>query len=529
MREASRMNKRKKTREKGVVLVIALIVGLAMLIMAIPFLFRHSNQFRNTEKSNRELLAFNMAEAGVERALWEENLEFLLEEGGIEWVIDAEGNSTGTIANFTAADNTVVGDIDLILTAPAGTEPDTRILEATGKSPFIASRTVNRTVRLTLEKFFKSIFDFGFFVDEYFYIRTNYWIDSYNSSEGPYGGDNMEGDMGCFGMNSASTDPPSFWIDQGASSNIYGMVAAGPDTIYLDGYPDNPDDIMGDVIDVPTEGSFVGDAGRMVLSESFEMPSVNVYDLPPRDMFGEQFDLGEWFFPEHIPAEGEDPSPVAGIDYYPYDQPSTWDINPEYLHENPISIAMGDSDTLTSFDNGVYRSLNMERNSELHIQGNVAIYITGLADEAETQGSFYIGGGDIILEDNASLTLILGNTTFLLENNTNFNQDGIPADLLILGTDQFLSAEPYNITMGLENNGEIHAAIYVPRVTVQGLQGNTNLDIFGAMISYSMDFKTNVNFHYDEALGELDWVKGGLPYWKIIAWQQPFNPLVVEE
>ena len=90
MRKALRMHKKGLTREKGAVLIIALLVGLAMLIMTSPFLFKHSNQFRNTEKSNRELSAFNMAEAGVERALWEENMEFIL-EGGIEWIVDVDG------------------------------------------------------------------------------------------------------------------------------------------------------------------------------------------------------------------------------------------------------------------------------------------------------------------------------------------------------------------------------------------------------------------------------------------------------
>ena len=72
MRKFLNMDKGKRTREKGAVLVIALLVGLAMLIMTSPFLFKHSAQFRTTEKSNRELSAFNLAEAGVERALWEE-------------------------------------------------------------------------------------------------------------------------------------------------------------------------------------------------------------------------------------------------------------------------------------------------------------------------------------------------------------------------------------------------------------------------------------------------------------------------
>jgi hypothetical protein len=46
-----------------------------MVIVALPFVFKFSSQFRTTERSYKSLAALNLAEAGVERAIWELNLK----------------------------------------------------------------------------------------------------------------------------------------------------------------------------------------------------------------------------------------------------------------------------------------------------------------------------------------------------------------------------------------------------------------------------------------------------------------------
>ena len=35
-----------------------------------------------------------------------------------------------------------------------------------------------------------------------------------------------------------------------------------------------------------------------------------------------------------------------------------------------------------------------------------------------------------------------------------------------------------------------------------------------------MDFKNQVNFHYDKALADLKLITGGFENWKIISWQE---------
>ena len=91
--------------------------------------------------------------------------------GGIQWT-DVNGTLVGTINNITTSyANKIIGDTDLILMPIAGTDPETRMIEATGHVPFLSSQTVDRTVRLQLVKYFKSVFHFSFFDNS---LRLNF-------------------------------------------------------------------------------------------------------------------------------------------------------------------------------------------------------------------------------------------------------------------------------------------------------------------------------------------------------------------
>jgi hypothetical protein len=70
------------------------------------------------------------------------------------------------------------------------------------------------------------------------------------------------------------------------------------------------------------------------------------------------------------------------------------------------------------------------------------------------------------------------------------------------------------------DNGEIYAAIYVPRAHVATGLGQNHMSIFGSFLAASMDFKVQVEFHYDEALGALNILDGGWQYWRIMTWQE---------
>ena len=174
---------RNRDHERGMILAVATIVVIAMLVMATPFLFKLSMQSRTTEKSNRSLAAFNLAEGGVDRALWEMNQPYAVSEGIV--AVDEEGNGTIMTVYEEVGDRT--GTIQGTITTNVGVEPNVRTIVATGGIPHIAGQPVTRTVSVNLEKYFKSIFDFGIFADEGIWGKTNIKTDSFNSNKAPTG------------------------------------------------------------------------------------------------------------------------------------------------------------------------------------------------------------------------------------------------------------------------------------------------------------------------------------------------------
>ncbi len=559
------MNTQRKTapgkspHERGSVLVVAIIVIVAMLIISIPFLFRLSAQSRTTEKGYRSEAAFHLAEAGVEKTLWRINEPFTdpgnTDTEAIQWTTDGT-NQLGTINDLKTPDNKVIGDIAIIQGPPSGTEPALMTLTSTGRVPFIADATVNRTVRVNLERFYESVFNLGFFVDDFFYIHNAFSLDSYNSGDGAYGatladgtlnaeGSTIFGTNGYAGMTRANDPGEASWLIDagGGSSEIYGTIAAGGDAA-VDGDPTTPNAAsLEDVVNVPSDDIFADDTqpGRSIMNQHYDLNSVDVFDLPPKDYMGQQQNVASWF------TDYNSGDPQAA-DYYAdrlLRAPYQAEVDSTFI-KNDLTVAEGGTRTLTPTDSGVYSSVSLgteKSGANLNIEGgNVTIYVTEFADVPDDVGSFLMGpNSNITVEDGASLTLILGDTSFVAGQGYTINQtSGTPADCIILGTDQFAlptTQDPDALPKKMDqlgeipglmyfehaagsDNGEIYAAIYVPRAHISTGQGQNHMSVFGSMTSASMDFKVQVDFHYDEALGALNIINGGFKYWRVTSWQE---------
>ena len=111
-------------KERGSILVITILLSFMTLLLATPFLTKISGQYRITNKSFRQITAFNLAEAGVERAIWELNHGTI-----IDWEGDAESR-TLMISSFQADDGTEVGDISITVLDLQGENP---VIESTGR------------------------------------------------------------------------------------------------------------------------------------------------------------------------------------------------------------------------------------------------------------------------------------------------------------------------------------------------------------------------------------------------------------
>lgn len=482
---------RERSRERGMILAVALMVTVVMLLMAVPFLSKMSAQYRASDRTFKSGSAFALAEAGIDRILWEMNQDYRI-DGGIIW--DANGQGGLNIDDLRGDDGRLAGDVGVLVSPPMGAAPQTRFIESTGIVPFVGAGTVSRTVRVNLEEYFRSIFDFGFFANDGFLASNNIQIDSYNSNNGPYGGDNMLGPQGHIGTNATGTN--SFEILRGGdftttSSALYGNVAAGF------GASEDPS-VLSTVINVPSETIFKNGAERMVLSAPFEMPSVDLYNLPPRDMFNTTIDFRPWFT-SAPPVSDPLPSALVNAAYNKGDY--------------TIPKASGEV-TLTSDASGVYTSFIIAKQKIVHVSGDVAIYVTGLDGNT---GAFKMDVGSTLeIMPHSSLTLVLGKTTFDMQNNTFRNQTGAPANLTIMGTDQFTA------DMNWDNNSDTVAAIYIPRAAFVPVQGMANIDVYGALVCRYMDLKSNINLHYDQALKDLDNLRGGIPIWRITSWQERF-------
>ena len=470
-----------RDHERGMILAVATIIVVAMLLMATPFLYKMSQQSRTTEKSNRSLAAFNLAEGGIDRALWEMNQPYAV-SGGIV-AVDEDGN--GTIAPFTEAIGDRTGTVQGTITTNLGVEPNFRTLTSTGGVPHIAGEPVTRTVSVNMEKYFKSIFDFGILADEGIWGKTNIKTDSFNSDKGAYGGSLPGGEVnkghnGHAGTN--ATGEAAIEIAQGSSSEIHGNLAAGVGT--------DPDALT-DVISLPSDSVLKEGGRRMIMSAEFEMPPVDLWDLPPRDMFGTEIDFRNWFSSQP-PVDEPLPSSIINAGY----------------NKGALSSS---KTVLTPADSGVYTSFNVGKNKNLTVQGNVAIYVTGL-DGAT--GSFEpMKNSSITIGADSSLTLVLGKTTSAsVINNCALNNSGTATNCLILGTPQFSGS------FGLRNNDVIRAAMYMPNASF--VVDQANVDLYGAVVCDYIDIRNNVDIHYDEALKELDYVMGGVPYWRVTSWQE---------
>lgn len=238
---------RRAEKEKGAIFITALVVILGMLLISLPFVFKVSGQYRSSEKTFKSLLAHNLAEAGVERVIWELNF------GDISTWAGDEESRTLTISESGA------GDIVILAINLTSSNP---VVESTGRV-LMGSQTVERTVRVVLHGWEGiNLANYGLFADDSIELYEYSLIDSYDSTLGEY--DEMiegvpnRGSEGHVGVNSTRRNQ----IKIQGTSELYGDAYSGPDS--------DPER----VIQVGPGARLYGE--KQALSESKEMPSVTV-------------------------------------------------------------------------------------------------------------------------------------------------------------------------------------------------------------------------------------------------------------
>jgi Tfp pilus assembly protein PilX len=209
-------NIKKQQENQGFILVTSVIVTLLMLLIVGPFLFQLSADNRNYKRSTKSLVAISLAEAGIERAIWELNY------GDMSGWDGDSSERTLTISDFQTSNGNVLGDIEINVTNPEGENP---VIESIGKISLTGSQElVARSTMVVLEEIPSSLFDYAVFGGEGCVdLSSNSIIDSYDSSLGDYGGVNM-GFMGNLGTNASGYG----CIDLASNAELYGNAISGP-------------------------------------------------------------------------------------------------------------------------------------------------------------------------------------------------------------------------------------------------------------------------------------------------------------
>ena len=132
---------KRKHEEQGFILVLGMIISSFLLLLVVPFMFKVSTERTLTNISLHALSALSLAEAGIERAIWEMN------GGDISTWSGDEDLRTMEISDFQASGGNVIGDIQISVTDPGGDNP---VLVATGTFTD-SSQTVARTIRVALQ------------------------------------------------------------------------------------------------------------------------------------------------------------------------------------------------------------------------------------------------------------------------------------------------------------------------------------------------------------------------------------------
>lgn len=232
--------------EKGIILLATYFLISVMSIMALAMFSRGTTFLQTTERNQNRIVAFNMAEAGIDEAL-------------AELTADATYTGTGTYSSMST--NAVRGGYLTTVTTPA-LNPNVRLLQSTGYSPTNSTTDrayESRSIMAYAEIDEESYFDFAVFAKNGMQINGNPLIDSYDSRNGSYGSQ-TPGDNGDIGTNSVANSG----VTLVGNATVMGDAQVGPNA--------NP----ADVISIGGNASISGAQTASVKEKEYPSVTTNI-------------------------------------------------------------------------------------------------------------------------------------------------------------------------------------------------------------------------------------------------------------
>lgn len=135
----------REAREKGAGVAEAVMGVLVLMMLAVPFMARVAINGTEAGTGSEPEAALCLAEAGVEKAIWE------LNQGAWSGTEGISANLTMAIDGYETPGGAIVGDIDITL-MPFDRAEGTRLVEATGSVRRADASELSKTVTVVLRK-----------------------------------------------------------------------------------------------------------------------------------------------------------------------------------------------------------------------------------------------------------------------------------------------------------------------------------------------------------------------------------------
>jgi hypothetical protein len=282
---SARKKSRKASRqqEKGAAMVMALFFSAALLLVATPSLFKLTTMKGLTEKSHKTLAALNLAEAGIDRAIWE------LNSGDIStWSGDSQIR-TFSFDSFQPHGGGIDGNVSVTVLDPFGENP---LIESSGQISSQPSIQVGKAVRVMLKEKEIPFFDFGVFGNESVTIAPNLNILGSVGTNGTGAGaitvasnSTVNGDIIC-----GPGGDPEVAMDIDENSSVTGNIDSAvefkdfPDVIVPEGLPYMGDvEIANDTLTISENGDYsslvIGQNSQLIISGDVTLHVSGLFSL----------------------------------------------------------------------------------------------------------------------------------------------------------------------------------------------------------------------------------------------------------
>ncbi len=204
--------------ERGGMLILSLLISSLFITFSAGYLGLLVVEARSTEKMHRSNLALNVAESGVEEAIWEIKYNNGLFAAADGW--------TGTdpkvkTASLTTSSGQSLGSYTVTVSDPTGTAP---IIESVGSALYQTSTAAEaRTVEVVLDVESSATYTRAAFGDQEIHMDSNACTDSFDSRDGPYNAQTNRGTDGDVGTNATASGK----IHMDSNADIYGDAQVG--------------------------------------------------------------------------------------------------------------------------------------------------------------------------------------------------------------------------------------------------------------------------------------------------------------